>query len=275
MKFYPSDWRADPRLRICSMAARGLWLEMLAVMHEATPRGHLIVNGTAPSDPQLGVLTGCPGGDLAGLIGELEAAGVFSRTGKGVIYSRRMTRDEKRARAARRNGQRGGNPSLCNGEPIPPSDILPDIQSDDPPDNPEDNSAPNGTDNTQSPESRIQSESDPNGSGGAAAKARAPDLPLAKAFENFNQAAGILGLPRAQKLTADRSRKLAARLREHGLETWNRGLELLAESPFLLGDNKRGWRADFDFLLSPKSFNKLIEGAYAGGAAGESGGEAG
>jgi len=251
MKFYPSDWRADPRLRMCSLAARGLWLEMLAVMHEATPRGHLIVNGTAPSDPQLGVLTGCPGSELAALIGELEAAGVFSRTAKGVIYSRRMTRDEKRARAARKNGQRGGNPSLCNGYAILPLD------------NPDGNPAPNGADNTQSPESRDQSESDPNGSGRAAPKGRAPDLPLATAFDNFNRAAGILGLPRAQKLTSDRSRKLAARLREHGLETWNRGLELLAESPFLLGQNKRGWRADFDFLLSPKSFNKLIEGAYS------------
>ena len=266
MKFYPSDWRADPRLRMCSLAARGLWLEMLAVMHEASPRGHLIVNDRCPSDSQLGVLTGCPTGDLAGLISELEGAGVFSRTAKGVIYSRRMTRDEKRARSARKNGQRGGNPSLGNDYPIP----RPDNPSDMPPDIPTDIPSLKAGDKPQSPETRVQSLSDPNGSVAGGPNGRTGAVPLHQAFENWNRAAGILGLPQAQKLTADRSRKLAARLREHGLETWNRGLELLAESPFLLGENKRGWRADFDFLLSPKSFNKLIEGAYCG-----AGGEAG
>ena len=45
MKFYPADWRAEPSLRFTSLAARGLWIEMLALMHEATPRGSLLVKG--------------------------------------------------------------------------------------------------------------------------------------------------------------------------------------------------------------------------------------
>ena len=44
MKFYPADWRADPALRMCSLAARGLWMEMLSIMHEADPRGSLRTN---------------------------------------------------------------------------------------------------------------------------------------------------------------------------------------------------------------------------------------
>ena len=58
-KFYPSDWRADPALRMCSIAARGLWMEMLCVMHEATPRGSLLINGkrvAAPKDDFTGDL---------------------------------------------------------------------------------------------------------------------------------------------------------------------------------------------------------------------------
>jgi len=45
MKFYPADWRSDPMLRLCSLAARGLWAEMICLMHEAEPYGSLLVNG--------------------------------------------------------------------------------------------------------------------------------------------------------------------------------------------------------------------------------------
>ena len=43
-------------------------------------------------------------------------------------------------------------------------------------------------------------------------------------------------------------------------------LEKLSNSQFLTGDNDRGWKASFDFLLQEKSFLKLLEGAYSGTA---------
>jgi hypothetical protein len=141
MKFFPSDWRSDPRLRMCSLGARGLWMEMLMLMHEAEPYGHLLVGGVAPSNQQLAVLAGATPDLIPALLSELETADVFSRNAKGVIYSRRMTRDEKKARLARKNGQRGGNPSLCNTKENPPPD----------------KGGLNGQDNTQSPEARSQS----------------------------------------------------------------------------------------------------------------------
>lgn len=112
MKFYPSDWQSDERLRMCSLAARGLWAEMLCVMHKAEPYGHLIVKGEAPNTTQLAALTGTPSDSVPALIGELEKFEVFSRTAKGVIYSRRQVRDDKKQRTARNNGQNGGNPTL-------------------------------------------------------------------------------------------------------------------------------------------------------------------
>ena len=112
IKFYPADWQADQALRICTLAARGLWIECMAIMHRASPYGHLLVNGQAPTDTQLGVLVGAPPDQIPDLIRELESAGSFSRTRAGVIYSRRMTRDEKLSRLAVKNGKFGGNPSL-------------------------------------------------------------------------------------------------------------------------------------------------------------------
>lgn len=118
MKFYPADWRSDQSLRVCSLAARGLWIECMCIMHEASPYGHLLLNGHPVTSEQLSALAGIPPAQITALIGELETAGVFSRTGKEVIYSRRMTRDEKRAKISAKNGKTGGNPTLCKTTPI-------------------------------------------------------------------------------------------------------------------------------------------------------------
>ena len=112
IKFYTGDWRSDPALRMCSMAARGLWIEMICLMHEATPYGHLLVKGHSPTETQLAVLAGAPSDQIAAMLGELEQAGVFSRTRAGVIYSRKMTSMSKKAATARNNGRKGGNPNL-------------------------------------------------------------------------------------------------------------------------------------------------------------------
>jgi len=144
MKFFPADWRSDPKLRMCSIAARGFWMECLCLMHEADPYGHLIINRKAPSDPQLAALTGTDPSTVRTLLSELEEAGVFSRNRAGVIYSRRMVADEKMAVLARKNGKKGGNPSLCNQTQNPP------------PDNPPDKGYVNGGDKTQTPDVRQQ-----------------------------------------------------------------------------------------------------------------------
>ncbi len=122
VKFYTGDWRSDPALKICSLAARGLWIEMICLMHEAHPYGHLLVNGLSPTDTQLGVLVGAAPEQIAAMLGELESAAVFSRTRAGVIYSRKLTRMAKKAATARNNGRLGGNPTLGNKRGNPSSD---------------------------------------------------------------------------------------------------------------------------------------------------------
>lgn len=123
MKWYPADWRADPGLRMCSFAARGLWADLLALMHEGEPYGHLTINGRVPTSRQLAVMLGGTAKEIDALIAELMDAGVPSRTDDGVIYSRRMVRDKAKQDADRANGKGGGNPRLKgsdNPEPKPP-----------------------------------------------------------------------------------------------------------------------------------------------------------
>lgn len=114
MKFYPQDWRADEKLRLCSLAARGLWIEMLALMHRSERYGQLLISGRVPTDAQLAVQVGASPDEVTAMLAELSDAGVFSRAASGAIYSRRMTRDHKKAENARKNGKKGGNPSLGN-----------------------------------------------------------------------------------------------------------------------------------------------------------------
>ena len=115
MKFYPSDWRADPALRMCSLAARGLWAEMMCIMHEAEPYGHLLVNGKPLNEKQLASLSGGDLRETVNALAELESCGVFSKTDAGVIYSRRMKRDREKAERDKANGKGGGNPRLKAG----------------------------------------------------------------------------------------------------------------------------------------------------------------
>ena len=111
-KFYPSDWRSDPKLKMCSLPARGLWIEMIAIMHEAEPYGHLKISGVSPTPMQLAMQVGAMPDDVEKCISELENAKVFSRNRAKVIFSRRMIKDAKRRDNARINGSKGGNPSL-------------------------------------------------------------------------------------------------------------------------------------------------------------------
>lgn len=129
LKFYPSDWQSDQALGMCGLAARGLWMEMLAIMHKATPYGHLVVNGMKPSDEQLAALARAPADQIRALTHELESAGVFSRTRNGTIYSRRMTKDDKRRKDGEKAAVNGVLPGsrrsrqhndTQHGKPPPP-----------------------------------------------------------------------------------------------------------------------------------------------------------
>jgi len=66
------------------------------------------------------------------------------------------------------------------------------------------------------------------------------------------------------KLTGTRKRQLAARLDADGLDGWRAMLAKVSASPFLRGEGKTGWRADFDFVLKEANFVRIVEGRYDG-----------
>ncbi len=90
----------------------------------------------------------------------------------------------------------------------------------------------------------------------------ATPLTAQEVVEAWNSRMVPQGFRAVRRLTATRKVQLKARLRENTIDDWQQAMGALERSTFCRGDNKSGWRADFDFLLQPKSFTKLLEGAY-------------
>ncbi|WP_336974202.1 hypothetical protein [Sphingobium aromaticiconvertens] len=119
-QFYPSDWRTDVGLRLCSGPARGLWIEMLCMMHEGEPYGHLTLGGEAISDTRLARLHGEPEAEVTRWREELRVNNVYSITSGGVIFSRRMIRDEQLRELRASSGQKGAEHGKKGGRPPKP-----------------------------------------------------------------------------------------------------------------------------------------------------------
>ena len=123
-QFYPGDWLRDTALRSCSIGARGLWIDMLCLMHDSDRYGHLQVNGRPISADALARIVGCSVKEAKAWLAELEDCGVCSRTDDGVLFSRRMVRDEqireRRAeggKAGAEHGAKGGLHGAKGGRP--------------------------------------------------------------------------------------------------------------------------------------------------------------
>ena len=111
-KWYPADWRADPGLLLCSLAARGLWIELLGIMHEASPPGYLLINGHQPSVKQVADVARIHVNTARSCLSELDHNGVFSRLPDGTIFSRKMVRDIEKSKEMTERGRLGGSPLL-------------------------------------------------------------------------------------------------------------------------------------------------------------------
>lgn len=110
LQWYPGDWRRDTALQTCSLAARGLWKEMLCLMFDGEPRGYLRVGGTPITQQQLARMVGPHDHErIPRLLQELEQNGVFSRDPEdGAIFNRRMARQAEISEARKAAGSLGG-----------------------------------------------------------------------------------------------------------------------------------------------------------------------
>lgn len=109
---YGGDWRKDPGVQSLNYHDRGVWWEILLLMHESDERGVLLLNGKPMPIEALGRLLGLDNQILTTTLTTLLDFGVASKREDGAIYNRRMVRDEQIRQERIKAGYMGGNPNL-------------------------------------------------------------------------------------------------------------------------------------------------------------------
>lgn len=88
--------------------------------------------------------------------------------------------------------------------------------------------------------------------------------PAASLFpESWNELCGVL--PKVGVFGASRQKKAATRIAEGiSLSEFRRAVQICAKTPFLCGQNERGWRADYDWVMeNDRNMDKILNGKYA------------
>ena len=269
-QFYPADWRKDVELQSCSMAAQGLWINVMCLAHECEPYGHLTINGKGMTPAQLGRQVGLSAKECESLLTELLDSGVARRTDKGVIFNSRMVRDEdlRNRRAAGGSGgaehgikgaeagSKGGRPTKDKGGLETP---LPGFE--------------------KPPPSSSSSSSERKESNDSSSPAKLPTCPWQDLIDLYHEI--LPDLPKARLQTKDRTRALQktwtwcltskrpdgtprAETSEQALQWFRDYFERAGQNDFLMGRTPRSgehanWRCDLDFLLTDRGMKHVIE----------------
>lgn len=93
---------------------RGVWFEILCLMHESEDRGRLVLAGKPIPDEIIAKYLGISRKKLKNSLQILLEFGVAFRDESGALCNRRMIRDEQIRRMRKEIGGLGGNPILVN-----------------------------------------------------------------------------------------------------------------------------------------------------------------
>lgn len=285
-QYYWGDWWKDKGLHSCSLAARGLWHEMNCLMHEGEPYGHLTLAGRPMSVAQLANQCRISAQQCERLLRELEDAGVPSRSADGLLFSRRMVRDEAARNARAEGGQagaehgmkgaehgaKGGRPRTDKGAsktPLPPAGEPPPSSSSSTASSTSEEENPSGP--SAKPTSRSRQ----------AVSKSTPTVPCPyeKIIEQYHDK--LPELPRVVIVSESRQRamrktwawalsstmsngKRRAETADQAVAWFGVYFERASHNDFLMGRTTRsqehaGWTCDFDFLLTERGMKHVIE----------------
>lgn len=113
-QFYPADWQNNIKLQVCSMAAQGLLINLMCLMHQSEKYGYLLINGVIKPAKTVSKLLRLSPRTFGFLLNELLSNGVLHRDENGCIFCKRMVKDQALRDIRREAGARGGNPNLVN-----------------------------------------------------------------------------------------------------------------------------------------------------------------
>lgn len=192
---------------------------------------------------------------------EIEAARTKSLKSQAAINSRWVrTRYESDTDVLRDEYERNSNqqPTTNTSNPLEIKEISKGL------------SAPDGADPSPPGLDLVEPPADPSPNGGRKPKPKPPEVTadlLNDLAAAWNDMARQHGLAQVSEVTAKRATMLRARINERWKADppgkWAAYLAAIAASPFLRGENQRGWRANFDWAIRPDSPVRVAEGRYS------------
>ena len=272
-QFYPADWQKDAALQSCSMAAQGLWINLMCIAHECEPYGYLVINNKPMKAEQIARLVGLSAKNCEKILKELLEASVVKIDENGAMFSQRMVNDEltRILRAAggqagaehgykgAEHGIKGGRPPKARGDNEPPLE---------PP--PSSSSSSSTSVNKEAKASVICKQTTDDRS----AQICSAIIDLYHELMPNNPRCKVINTARRKTIVA--RWKEAAKMdcqpfgydnKDDGLIAWRQFFSVCAESEFLTGrtqplPGRPPFIADIDFLLSPNGFIKCLENKY-------------
>lgn len=242
--FYPQDWLIDTaRL---TPEERGIFVQIVMMIYSN--------RGPIPSDEKhLANICNCSTRLVRAIVNQLVDKGFIQLSG-GKISQKRTESELNKKRSHLESSSNGGRTKAENARQNKKTN---DLAPSDPP-----NSLSSSTP-TPSPiakEKKMSNDISPASPRGGEVVS-APEMQMA--VSAYNGMAKRKGLPVAMSISDARKAKLKNRISQlGGFAEWEKFLEKVEASPFLTGEGERGWKADLDFLLQEKSFNRIIEGYY-------------
>lgn len=110
--FTPTDWINDTRLRMCTPATRGLWIDILCLMAMSDCKGFLMIKSEILSETDLQKALNIDKNVFDFSFAELVRFEVIKKDEVGRYFCKRMVDSEALSVKRREAGSLGGNPKL-------------------------------------------------------------------------------------------------------------------------------------------------------------------
>ena len=259
---YVDDYLTDEKLLMCDSSSEGVYNRILCHMHKSDSYGKLIISdfekakfkqklSKTEAKPELKIinvdttiflmyvekvksLIGREYDTVYNALFDLIGNGVLRIT-DGVLWQKRMFEDGQKSISKANNGKKGGEKrkqNLSNTEAKIKQNPV------------------NGVVIEDVNEIEVKDE----------IVVEPKEIDHEKIISIFNSV--CKNLPTVQKLTKSRKSAINARITDYNLSTLGDVFQKVATSNFLNGENDRNWTADFDWIMNPNNFIKILEGKY-------------
>lgn len=257
LPLYVDDWMNNTKLKMCTPAAHGVMVSIMCIMHKEPTYGMILLKQKfKQSDKQIknfalqiAKVTAFDLLEIESPLSELISEKVLKIQDDFLICNR-MVRDAEISEVRSKAGKNGGNSNKDKNFAYTKSKAKE-----------EPNTKAKSEANTVivNDSVTVTGNEDKNENGIEVFEAK-EKIDFEKIILIFNSI--CKKLPAVQKLTPQRKAAIKNRISESGLNGLGDAFQKVSQSRFLNGENDRGWTADFDWILKPANFIKIIEGKY-------------